>query len=389
MRRNIRWSVGRMAATGLFLAALAAMAGCGKGSIHTKSGVEPVAQGQTLTRGQYRREGGYAIKPTGSILDTARIKQTYPVGQRTETTIRVILNGRAADADWGIVKDTGFHYTSVWVVDRHVISNDGRKLVEDVSYKRCRTVALYCRLRNIRISLGQRADFLLKGLAALVPKAGDVTQFEGLQAKPVLAMLPGLRHAANKWATDQAAKALGFVDALEGDKVRITFVNGHGVTSATPVNCTLTPRQVGFIMDSSLLGDVYIMPNLHCQPGSTWRVNGADLLPILDPSLNSTPSGTIRIMRGVDTGSKQDPSATLRIYSGVLDLRQAGSQWQSNGEWAPRGKLHFSFRKQMVTSGLLTGAIRLSRHSSHYIIFEARQAIQPQYVVKFTCKELP
>ncbi len=274
-------------------------------------------------------------------------------------------------------------------MDRHVISNDGRKLVEDVTYKRCRTVALYCDLSNIRISFGSRANFLMKGLSAMVPQVGAVAAFNGAKAKPLLEMMPGLQRYANQVVTDRAAKVLGFVDALEGDKIRITFTNGQGVTSATPLNCTLTPRQVGFIMDSSLLGDVYIMPKLHCQPGSTWRVNGADLLPILDPSLDSTPSGTIRIMRGVNVGSKQDPSATLRIYSGVLRLQRAGSQWQSNGEWAPRGKLYYSFRKHMVTSGRLTGAFRLSRHSSHYIIFEARQAVRPQYVVKFTCKELP
>jgi len=375
----------------LFLCAVAVagLSGCSHRDGASRPQVKGVGRGQSLSRAAYKSEGGYATKPAYRFPNTTRIKEAYPPGQRTETTVKVILNGRASDADWGIESVTGFHYMSRWVIDRHVKLNNGSELVEDLTYKQCRTLALYSKLRSLRFSLGGRAKGAMSILDHFLPNVGVLSLLTKVQAAPILNMVPGLRGYANQYANSKTEKVFGFINRLEGDEVEITYVNGQGVTSVRPINCTLTPREVEFVMDSSLVGDVYAMPKLHCQPGSTWHVNGSDLLPILDPSLHATPTGTIKIMRGVDAGTPHHPIAVLQIYSGVLTLRAAGSKWKSDGEWAPRGKLYYSFSKKLITKGILTGNFRLDRRSSHYILFEARQAVTPQYLVKFTCRVLP
>jgi hypothetical protein len=139
-------------------------------------------------------------------------------------------------------------------------------------------------------------------------------------------------------------------------------------------------------MASSVISDAYILPNVHCKVDDTWTIYGQDLQPILDPSLRSTITGSLTARRGVDGGTADAPTAEIHLDKGVLDLHDADGKTETNAKWAPRGKMVFSFKDGIVTSGDLGGDFIIENRSTDHILFEAKMSTKPDYRITYSCE---
>src|SRR5262249_59033115 len=70
---------------------------------------------------------------------------------------------------------------------------------------------------------------------------------------------------------------------LQGKTVRVTFLDGRGVTEITPVNCELTQREFDLIVRNNFLHlDYHLMPR-EVAVGEEWTVPGDAFGGFFDP----------------------------------------------------------------------------------------------------------
>src|ERR1035441_9124231 len=96
-------------------------------------------------------------------------------------------------------------------------------------------------------------------------------------------------------------------------------------------------------MDTASLTDLYILPHLDSHPNDSWTIDGADMIPALDPSLRTQCTGTLTAVRKDDTTVNGQPAARITLSDGVLDMQASDSTSEAVGRWAPRGELLYSF----------------------------------------------
>jgi hypothetical protein len=240
------------------------------------------------------------------------------------------------------------------------------------------------------LDIGPVGDFLLgalEGWADIPP--GVLMSLDGTSLKTVLDNIPALKQWTDQIYTDSAAKGIAYIDDLQGKKVRIRYQNGQGVVELTPIDCSLTPDEQSFFFDTACISDPYLFPNLDSKEGDSWTINGADLMPLIDPSLKSTVTGKLTVRRGKNVGDATHPAASLRLEEGVLDLQSTDEKSETRGHWEPRGDLIYSFADRVVTQANLGGTFVIDTHSTDHILFEARQTVEPVYQITYSCEVVP
>jgi flagellar basal body-associated protein FliL len=341
-------------------------------------------------REEAEQEGVKASKPSAPV-DTTRLAQTYVPGKTYRSLVRFTANGQGTHKDWGVTKEATLAYAGEMEVTRFIESNDGTTIVLVQEFQRARNLYVTTTIDKVRFDLGPAGGMVI-GAADLAGSAwaGLPRGWAAVTTKTLesLADLPATRQIMSQVATDQAAKAWAYVDQLEGQRVRITYVNGKGVQSLQPLGKPLSHEAKQFIYAMSLASDAYVLPDVKSPIGTTWRIFGSDLLPIIDPSMHASLSGSIGARRMEDIGSDPDRKANIQIVDGLLELQDYDHGNAYLGKWAPTGRMEFSFKDGVVSRAELGGVILFDGRSTNHVFFEARFTVKPKYDVVYACEVL-
>ena len=351
----------------------------------------PVVKDQTETRAEFKKQGGLPSTPSGKG-DPDRVRRTYPAGMKLRSSAQATAKGRASAKDWGISADMNFAYLGEMVILRTVEFNDGNKMVELIEFPVAKTVSIHTNVEDIKIDLDERGEAVLKGIDIVVSANTGLPPGWTAAARTItedILNLPFLKQGlGQRILADESTKVLAFLSELQGKQVRVTYVNGEGVTEITPLNGPIPGDVKGLLYSLSLASDVYLFPRLECKPGDSWSVRGQDLPPILDPSMMAVLDGSIQVTRRGNRTVGGDEKAVVSVESGALELRKTYSGEGRFGRWTPKGEFEFSLRREIITKGHLAGSLFLERATTKHFLFEARHAVEPTYDIKYTCEVL-
>jgi hypothetical protein len=363
---------------------------------HEKQKPDPpvaVKSGESTTRQQVESQGVKLSKPREPV-DAARVQATYEVGKKYRSLIHFDLKGRGTATDWGITLNSNFLYLGEMLTTRAIESNDGKTIVLTQTFDRAENLRIATQIENL--------DFSSPGWAGeLTLMFTDWAGSAGLGLSPgwsrdirstaqFLADTPLVKNMLSRVATDNDAKVMAFLSSLQGKQVRITYINGKGVEKIEPLGCDLSEQERDLIFATAVISDIYILPDLN-EMKQPWTIRAEDVLPVVDPSLHAHLTGGVSASRGPDEGSGDDRKAVVKIDpEGYFELE--GFDKDKNavyGRWMPTGKMLFSFKDKIVTSGTLGGSFALEQHSTTHWIFEARFATRPTYTVTYSCAVVP
>lgn len=296
--------------------------------------------------------------------------------------VKMGMDARTEDKDWGIRAVTNLAYVGEMAISRKIERNDGTRIVELRHFEACRNVKVLHEVEGVSIELGLPGYLVLVGLELYAPGTGS----GAIVAKPAAEAILGA--GAQHVIDSQTTKAFAHVDSLSGKKVRITYVDGVGVESIEPVDCTLSPDEVDFALATAILSDCYLFPDINVPPGGTWKVDAGQLIGFLDPSLRSVPKGSVVVVRDPDQSDGGRTLAGLRIDSGLVTLDSSDHKQHRVGTFSPRGTLLYSLQDGYVVGGELTGDITIDEVSKDHLLFESRFQSRPRMKIDYSCRML-
>ena len=314
------------------------------------------------------------------IDDPKRIKETLQVGKTYRTILKVGLEARVEDKDWGVKTITNLVYEAEMALDRTIKSNDGHRIVELRHFDNARSVKLLTDIEDVSIEFGPVGMLALGALDYLRPGTGATI----VAAKPIAEAI--LARGADEVAKSTATKAFAHVDSLSGKTVRITYIDGVGIESVEPVDCTLTDSERSFVNGSAVVSDYYIMPQLNIKVGGTWTIDGGQFGGFIDPSLRGVPSGEIVVVRDSNHTETGKEYATLRIQGGYLKINESDDKTRRIGTFTPRGSFKYSISDRIVESAALVGQMVIEQVSKDHLLFEASFKVRPKVTVNYSCK---
>lgn len=338
-----------------------------------------VRAGERVDRGQLSDP---TAKPASPIADPDRIRETLQAGKTYHAVLKAGVTARVEDQDWGVKSVTNLTYIGEMEISRKIESNDGQRIVELRRFEVCRSAKLLCEVEAVTIELGPSGYLLLGALDYAAPGAGSTA----IAARPLAETILGV--AAQRLADDRQVKALGQVDSFAGKTLRITYVDGVGVESLTPVDCTLTAAERDFALRTAVVSDCYLFPDVRVKPGASWQVDAGQLIGFLDPSLRGVPQGTVTVVRE-SASTEQQEHAVLRIDSGLIRIDQSDQKQHRVGTFKPRGTLNYSLTQGFIETAKLEGEITFERLSKDHLLFPASFRTQPQMEIDYFCRIRP
>jgi hypothetical protein len=312
------------------------------------------------------------------IDDPNRIKETLREGKTYSALLKAGFDARVEDKAWWRKEVINLAYLAEMQVDRTIEENDGKRVVELRHFVASRNVKLLCDVESATIDLGAPGVLLLGALASFKPEAGAVV----VAAKPVADAF--LRYGAQEVAQRETSKAVARVDTLSGKRVRITYVDGVGVESVDPVDCTLSAEERDFLVRTAVLSDCYIW-DLKRAPGERWRVDGSQLSGLIDPSLRGSTAGEIDFVRDADGEEDGRRYAVLRVAGGTLMVNSSDASTRRIGSFAPGGTLRYSLADKIVERATLAGRFTVEKVSTDHILFETSFRSRPTLKVEYSC----
>ncbi len=340
--------------------------------------------GNTITRTEVEEQGVELSQPAVSV-DTNRIAMTYKQGTSYRTRIKTKIETRGSYKDWGITTDMNVKFLGEFEFLRDIERNDGNQLVVLQEFTKLECIELFTQVDSISLNIGNAAHTVIDLAGSYIPPGTSKIAVD--QLNNIISSKP-VKDEITKAIKDKAAQLFVEINSLNGKKCRIVHENGKGVVSVQPIECTLTQDEYAFIMDMALMSDIYLMPDVECKENDTWDIRGEDFLPILDPSMHASLTGTLTARRGKDGGVSNNPSAIIKLERGLLELRERDHETELAARWAPRGELEYSFDEQIITSGRLGGDLSIVSRSIDHVIFEMHNTITPKYEITYYCEIL-
>lgn len=384
-----------MVGMGLFLLLLALIlviglgGRSGNGTSKKKQPPRDLTDGNTLTREGFEEQGATAATPSKPV-DTSRIALTYTPGKSYRTTVDSTIKSRGSHKDWGVTSVMSSHYVASYQFIRKIEKNDGKNLVFLQEFTHAESAMIYTEVENIKIDLGWFGDAgqTMLDIASIANAFPTGWSTFGVNRLNGILNTPLIKRAFSSVAQDKNAKLFVNVEPLMGKKARIHYRNGVGVTAIEPVGCTLTGDEQDLLFAISAFSDIFVFEDVDCEIGTTWDINGVDFLPIIDPSMNASLAGRLTVKRVKDGGTKENPTAVIKLDSGVLDFKDRTPEVAVAARWAPRGEMTYSFTDNIVTLAELTGNLTMQTKSVDHIIFEMENQVKPDYFIKYTCEVL-
>lgn len=260
----------------------------------------PTPQGKTVDR-EGLPNPPPAPKP---VANPDRVRQNLQAGKTYITHTKGTFHVRTTDKDWGVEGVATINYAFEAQIDREIESNDGQTIVELRHFRDLRSVKTVCKLEDVRIDLGPVGDLL-------IPKV------QGTSLQPVITGLRWVGVSPEELVgLRDSMKVFQSVDRLSGKKVRLTFVDGKGVTKVEPIKGEMTAAERDFHFASSLPSDSLIIPDMDIKIGNRWSVDGSNFSNMVDPSLLARTSGEITLERAPDHIVQHTTCRHLTVVSG-------------------------------------------------------------------------
>lgn len=346
----------------------------GSGSGNDESKKIVVKAGETS-----KREESKASIAKPKKIEEDRIALTVKAGKTYEIVLKGDAKFRGRNKNWGMTTVVFMQWVFECACDRTIESNNGNTIVETREFKHVRSALVESKAENVSFDFGLPGYIILGCLDQFSP--GTSLIFESL--KPLASEIVKNVIQSN---LDELAKIEAKVDSLTGKKVRITYENGKGVTQIQPIDCELTEEVRDFLLNTAVLGDCFILPDLKAKVGSTWPVDAANLAGMIDPSLRGQTKGSITIQREQDTQESGHKVAQLRIGSGGVKIDSSTAEETNIGTYIPKGTMLFDLVDQYVTKADLAGDIEIKSVSKNHILFETRFDTKPDIRISYFCK---
>lgn len=350
-----------------------------------QSEIQQLNDGETVTREELVSAGAEPTKPE-LVGNENRFKEVAQVGKIYQTRVTAEVTGRAQDKSWGKTTVINLTYASEALINRTVEENDGKKTVILYHFDRIATLKALSEVEAVRFNLGKtERGILATAINAACDGAPVGTALVTGMAFAEKLLTDGVKFV-KKIVPDKNMKFVTQLNSLSGKKVRITYVDGTGVTEMAPDGCDLTSEQQKFILNLAPLGDFNIMPDTEVPEGSTWKVDAASLHAMLDPSFEGRPSGSIILQRGpnIDADISQ-----LEIKSGDVEIDSSNAKTGRMARFAPTGQLEYNIAEGYVQKATLSGSLHVERFSKDHILFETRFKTRPEIKMTYDCSIAP
>lgn len=341
--------------------------------------------------------------PPSPLLDEVRVRESLKPGRTYLINTRMTFSMRGTDKDWHVVTSTvTVNYAANAEIERKIVSNDGRTIVEERTFKKVQSGKVETDLESFRIDLGATGDFLLGGIAILQPEALlAATSAKNIIEKNDLSKLFKATGLAQSFVDDVVQRdprmrAITSAGSLQGKTVRLTYTNdAKGEVRVEAVKESLSVDEQRFLASSVLLADSLIFPDMGVKKGEKWQADGLYFIGLIDPSLMARTEGQVELMRGPDkklpaaSGQKQE-CVQISVVGGELNFHESNAKAEQIGFFRPQeGEMVFSPQDQIFIQGHLKGRGKLTIKSKDHILFEARSDREPELTIHYTCKLLP
>ena len=276
-----------------------------------------------------------------AIADPQRIKKLLPVGS---THVLHTKGGMAGTLQpgfhWSLRRRLQVVYAFESLVRRTIESNDGTRIVEVRHFEKVHMARLFSESENLKLDLGPPAKRILESFDD-ANRVGTRKVDPGNLADAIL--LGGVETIA-AYATNRAYVQ---TDSLSGKTVRITYVDGQGVVSVEPLDCTLPDSVRQFLMHTPVLADAYLAPGSLSRSGKQAGVDARQLGCLLAPSLRKVPQGELQLAP-LATDHRRQPAAVVRLFPST-------GQSAVGNDTVPTGIVTYDSESQRIQSLALEG----------------------------------
>jgi hypothetical protein len=318
-------------------------------------------------------------EPPKFVGDPERIKQAVQAGRTYETLLKGGFDAQVEDKDWGSKQITNMAFFFEMLVARTIETNDGKRIVELRDFKEVRAAKLLC-AADVTIDLDLPDTPSLDAVEWLPPQSG----IAAIAAKPLAEAILG--EGAQAAIDEPTTKAKMQVDSLSGKKVRVTYVDGVGVASLEPVDCSLSTADRDFIFHTAILSDCHIVPDGKIESGQTWEVDGSQLAGYLDPSLRGVCSGSVVLTCNADREEGGKRYADLHMQRRFLAIDSLDASARRFGSFAPRGTLQYNVTDGLVEKVRLKGVLLIEHIPGHHLLCETVFHTEPRLEIQYFCK---
>jgi hypothetical protein len=252
------------------------------------------------------------------------------------TTIAVgEVGGSGSGKDFGIKGEFKYKYFYSFETKATVEKNDGRKIVELRQFKCTDTliidpVSVGLSLNKDEIVKISGVIYLIGGLIDAVGGGGGGTTggifvaeaIHGQNGQSLFTIRADQVRAFNKWLKsdafdpERAIRAIipgADLKILDGKTVRIVYEDGKGITSCTPIDCTLSTHERDLITRTNAFADNYVFPDATRPVGDCWDIPADNMGSFIDPRLRGSIFGTVKICRIADSMAQGGVVYRMRI----------------------------------------------------------------------------
>jgi hypothetical protein len=341
-----------------------------------------------------------AVNDPDKIINVRRPQHIY------DTQVVGQASGEASSEDWGIRGEAKFNLTWSLQSTGEVISNDGRVIIEQRSFKYNEVLTIDAVRAGLNMSEGQAWGIatVVGGIGELLTTgtlngAGIVGVKESVDKmnRKMVSVPPTALQAMSKLAKwtgvskldlDEGIKAVlprPEFGMLDGKSVRLTFEDGKGITRIEPLGCALSEQERNVILRTNNLADHYIFPDRTRAVGQAWEVPADNLGSLVDPRLRGAiVNRNVRVKRtddGVDEGSG-------RVLTVAIDGMQRLSMAKAEGGREITGEMQLDEARfelpdsaGVVTYAEATGTVEYRERTTDHLLFGAEIRGRPSFQV--------
>lgn len=261
-------------------------------------------------------------------------------------------------------------------IRRHIESNDGAQVRAVVEFPRAAAAKLLTSAEPLVL-----ADFTDRARPLPFPELGGLAPGEA-------ALIPAERIARAILAdgADEVARcstSRGFLqrEALAGNRVAITYRDGRGIESITPLDGPIGWHEVLFLLWSGLVCEAALLSATDAGDAVSWTCDSHLLGGLLAPSMRAMPVGAIWLSPGPIEGFM--PATTPRELRVRAAAGSGGEGSASPGLSSPEGIIRFAEDGPWIASATMQWTMAGERLHGDALLFESHWIEPPRIVVHY------
>jgi hypothetical protein len=325
--------------------------------------------------------------PPPPVNNPNEVKEVAEQGKTYSIVANGTASARVTDKAWGTKTITNMAFAYETLIDRQIERNDGSTIVEVREFKSVKGIKGLCD-SEFKFDFGLPGTIVFGALHLLdyfEPGLGTGAQISIASVKP---FAEAIGSAGASMAADiETAKIVAQVNEFHGVRVRITYVDGKGVTIVEHLGKPLSQEQRDLIMNTAVLSDYYILPNVQVAEGKRWSVSASNLMTMFDPSLDAYPSGELTFERAGNHEYGGHPVAVLKIVEGTVGFDASDDRNRRVAQFWPSGTLNYNIKGRFVESAELSGKIDFEEVSKDHLLFETQFKTEPKIKITYSCKK--